>query len=49
VEEAAKRTKLAPQKKRDTYKEALELYKKSLSLGKQEAKEKIAELEKKLR
>jgi chromosome segregation ATPase len=48
VEEAAKRTKLAPQKKKETYREALELYSKSLSLGKQEAKEKIAELEKKV-
>ncbi len=49
VEEAAKRTKLAPQKKRETYKEAIELYKRSLSLGKQEAKVDIANLEKKLR
>ena len=45
VEEAAKRTKLAPQKKKETYKEALELYKRSLSLGKQEAKVDIANLE----
>ncbi|MFN8689524.1 MAG: hypothetical protein ACK5XL_05930, partial [Cyclobacteriaceae bacterium] len=37
VEEAANRTKLAPRKKKDTLKEALELYKKSLSLGKTEA------------
>lgn len=49
VEEAARRTKLAPGKKRETYKEALELYKRSLSLGKQEAKKDIAELEKKLK
>jgi len=49
VEEAAKRTKLAPHKKRETYKEALELYKRSLSLGKQEAKTDIANLEKKLK
>jgi hypothetical protein len=49
VEEAAKRTKLAPHKKRETYKEALELYKRSLSLGKQEAKVDIANLEKKLK
>jgi chromosome segregation ATPase len=47
VEEAAKRTKLAPGKKRDTYKEALELYKRSQSLGKEEAKADIARLEKK--
>jgi chromosome segregation ATPase len=46
VEEAADRTKLAPAKKRETYKEALELYKRSLSLGKQEAREDIAKLEK---
>ncbi|MEX1238323.1 MAG: hypothetical protein WEB30_01350 [Cyclobacteriaceae bacterium] len=49
VEEAAKRTKLAPHKKRETYKEALELYKRSLSLGKQEAKVDIANLEQKLK
>ncbi len=49
VEEAANRTKLAPIKKRETYKEALELYKRSLSLGKEEAKADIANLEKKIR
>lgn len=49
VEEAAKRTKLAPGKKRDTYKEALELYKRSESLGKVEAKADIARLEKKVK
>jgi chromosome segregation ATPase len=49
VEEAAKRTKLAPNKKRETYKEALELYKRSLSLGKEEAKVDIANLEKKIK
>ncbi|HET9486227.1 MAG TPA: hypothetical protein VFO54_02285 [Chryseosolibacter sp.] len=48
VEEAANRTKLAPQKKRETCKEALELYKRSFSLGKQEAEEDIVRLEKKL-
>ena len=48
IEEAANRTKLAPKKKKTTYKEAIELYKKALSLGKQEAKEKIAALEKKI-
>jgi chromosome segregation ATPase len=48
VEEAARRTKLAPNKKRETYKEALELYKRSLSLGKKEAKDDIANLEKKV-
>jgi len=49
VEEAANRTRLAPQKKRDTYKEALELYKRSLSLGKEEARRNIADLEERLR
>jgi chromosome segregation ATPase len=48
VEEAAARTKLAPRKKKETLKEALELYKKSLSLGKTEAQAKIDELEKKI-
>lgn len=49
VEEAANRTKLAPSKKRETYKEALELYKRALSLGKQEAKVDIASLEQKIK
>lgn len=49
VEEAANRTKLAPHKKRETYKEALELYKRALSLGKVEAKADIANLEKKVK
>jgi chromosome segregation ATPase len=48
VEEAANRTKLAPRKKKETYKEAIELYKKALSLGKNEAQDKITELEKKI-
>ncbi len=48
VEEAANRTKLAPRKKKDTYREAIELYKKALSMGKNEAQDKITELEKKL-
>jgi chromosome segregation ATPase len=48
VEEAANRTKLAPRKKKDTYKEAIELYKKSLSLGKTEAQAKIDALNKKI-
>jgi predicted RNase H-like nuclease (RuvC/YqgF family) len=48
VELAATRTKLAPRKKKETFKEALELYKKSLSLGKAEAQAKITELEKKI-
>ncbi len=49
VEEAANRTKLAPRKKKDTYKEALELYKKAQSLGNTNAQAKIDELEKKLK
>jgi hypothetical protein len=48
VEEAANRTKLAPRKKKETLKEAVELYKKALSMGKNEAQEKITELEKKI-
>lgn len=48
VEEAANRTKLAPKKKKETLREAIELYKKSLSLGKEEAQAKITELEKKI-
>jgi chromosome segregation ATPase len=49
VEEAANRTKLAPRKKKETLKEALELYKKSLSLGKSEAQANIDALEAKLK
>jgi chromosome segregation ATPase len=48
VEEAANRTKLAPRKKKETLREAVELYKKALSLGKSEAQDNIAALEKKL-
>jgi hypothetical protein len=48
VEEAAKRTKLAPIKKKETYREALGLYEKALSLGKAEAQAKITELQKKV-
>lgn len=48
VEEAANRTKLAPRKKKETLEEALELYKKSHSLGNAGAKAKIDELSKKL-
>jgi len=47
VEEAANRTKLAPRKKKETYKEAIELYKKSQSLGNAQAEARITELEKK--
>jgi len=47
IEEAANRTKLAPRKKKETYLEALEMYKKALSLGVAKAQGKITELENK--
>ncbi len=46
LETAAARTKFAPRKKKETQREALELYKIALSLGKTEAQSKIEELEK---
>jgi len=46
LETAADRTKFAPRKKKETQREALELYKLSLSLGKVEAQQKVDELEK---
>jgi chromosome segregation ATPase len=48
IEEAANRTKLAPRKKKETYKEAIELYKKALDLGREDARAKILELSKKV-
>ena len=48
VEEIANRTQLAPKRKKQSLKEALALYEKSLSLGKPEAKAKVAELKEKL-
>ena len=48
LETAADRTKFAPRKKKETRREALELYKLSFSLGNTEAQAKIEELEKKL-
>jgi len=48
LEEAADRTKLAPRKKKTTQQEALELYRKALQFGKQDAQVKIQELEEKL-
>ena len=48
IELAAKRTKLAPNKKRQTYQQALELYKKALAAGNPEAKNKIIALEKRI-
>ncbi len=48
LEEAARRTKLAPKKKKNTKREALELYKLAASGGKAEAGEKVAQLEKEI-
>jgi chromosome segregation ATPase len=49
IEEAANRTKLAPKKKKETLREALDLYKKALSMGKSEAQAKVTELEGKVK
>lgn len=46
VEEAANRTRLAPRKKRETYLEALDLYRQAANLGHPEAQPKIEELQK---
>jgi chromosome segregation ATPase len=48
VEEAAKRTHFAPRKKKNSRKEAIELYKLALNFGKDEAQARIAALEKKM-
>jgi len=48
LETAANRTQFKPHKKKETRREALELYKLSLSLGNIDAQKKIDELEKKL-
>jgi hypothetical protein len=48
LETAAARTKFAPKKKKETQREALELYKLSLSLGKEDAQAKIDELQEEL-
>ena len=48
LERAADRTKFAPKKKKETQREALELYKAALSLGKSEAERKVKELEKEI-
>lgn len=45
---AAQRTKLAPNKKKSTYKQALENYQKALELGREDAKPKIDLIAKKL-
>ena len=48
LEEAARRTKLAPKKRKETYREAIEIYKKALAFGREDAQEKIDALEKKI-
>jgi hypothetical protein len=48
LEMAANRTQFAPRKKKEARREALELYRLSLSLGKVEAQARIVDLEKKL-
>lgn len=48
IEIAAERTRLAPRKRRETLREALELYRKAHSLGNSNAEAKIAELEERL-
>lgn len=49
MEDVAKRTRFSPQKRRRSLGEALALYKRSLSLGKKEARTDIAKLEKMMR
>jgi len=46
VEEAANRTKLAPKKKKETFAEALNLYRQAKELGHEGCEEKITKLEK---
>lgn len=48
VEETANRTKFAPKKKKESRKQALELYRLAFQMGKEEAQPKIEELEKKI-
>ena len=48
IEEAANRTRLAPKKRKDTYKQAVEMYQKALSLGREDAQAKIEQLETKI-
>lgn len=48
LEEVADRTQFAPKKKKQARQEALELYRKALELGKDEAQAKVQELEKDL-
>lgn len=46
LEESARKVRLAPQRRKETFLEALELYKKSLALGKQEAAQRIENIRK---
>jgi chromosome segregation ATPase len=46
VEEEAEKIKFAPVRRKETFREALELYKKSYSLGKKEARAKVLEIQK---
>ncbi len=48
VEESANRTHFAPRKKKNSRKEAIELYKLALNFGKEEAQARIAALERKM-
>ncbi|HET9053799.1 MAG TPA: hypothetical protein VFM90_06495, partial [Cyclobacteriaceae bacterium] len=48
VEETANRTKFAPRKKKESRRQALELYKLAFQMGKEEAQPRIEELEKKI-
>jgi chromosome segregation ATPase len=48
LEEAAKRTKLAPKKRKETYMEAIEYFKKAQAFGREDAQAKIDALEKKI-
>ena len=48
LEEAARRTKLAPKKRKETYREAIEYYKQALAFGREDAQEKINALEEKI-
>ncbi len=48
AEEAARRTQLAPKKKKESYKEALDLYQKAYDLGRTDAKPKIDDLTKRI-
>lgn len=48
VEETANRTKFAPRKKKESRRQALELYRLAFQMGKEEAQPRIEELEKKI-